>query len=82
MGEADVTNITVTCGVTTYSVGGAVSGLAENETITLTLTPTDGTAEDKTVTGDAATTDDDFVFGTKLVAGATYTVTIATEPNQ
>ena len=77
MGDADVTDISVTCVViNTYSVGGAVSGLANSETITLTLSPTGGTAETKDVTGDAdVSTDDTFAFDTKLVNGDTYTVT-------
>ena len=74
MGAAD-DNITVTC-VTAYSIDGMVSGLANGETITLTLSPTGATAEDKTITGDAdATTADAFAFDTKLATGATYAVT-------
>ena len=84
MGEADVTTVKVTCVVAaaaTYSVGGSVSGLAENDEVILTLTPTGGTAEDETVTGDAtATTDDDFTFDTKLAKDATYTVSVKTQP--
>ena len=67
---ANVTNIEVTCGVATYSVGGTVSGLADGDTITLTLTPTGGTAETEEVTGNG-----DFSFDTKLANGNTYTVT-------
>ena len=62
--------------VDTYSIGGTVSGLAQNETITLTLSPTGGVSETEVITGDAdATTDDTFAFDTRLVAGDTYTLT-------
>ena len=75
MGGADVTDISVTC-VATYSIGGAVSGLANGETITLTLSPIGGTAEDKNITGDNdGTSNDTFTFDTRLVNGATYAVT-------
>ena len=80
--DADVTDIEVTCEAV-YSVGATVVGLAEGDSITLTLTPTDGTAEDKTITGDVdATTDDAFAFDTKLVAGTTYTVTTNSPMNK
>ena len=73
--DADVTDITVTC-LATYSVSGTVTGLAENETITLTLSPIGGTADDKVITDDAdETTYDAFTFDTELAAGDTYTVT-------
>ena len=77
-----VKHITVGCSdIPTYSVGGSVSGLAENDEVILTLTPTGGTAEDETVTGDAtATTDDAFTFDTKLAKDATYTVSVKTQP--
>ena len=78
MGAANA-NITVTCVVAaanTYSIGGSVSGLANAETITLTLSPTGGVSETEVITGDAdATTDDTFAFDTRLAAGDTYTVT-------
>ena len=62
--------------VDTYSVGGTVSGLAQNESITLTLAPTGGVLETENVTGDAdATADDTFAFDTELATGDTYTVT-------
>ena len=79
MGGADVTDITVTCvaaAANTYSIGGTVSGLAQNESITLTLSPTGGVLETENVTGDAdATADDTFAFNTTLATGDTYTVT-------
>ena len=74
MGRTDVTDIAVTCVVTTYPIGGAVSGLENGETITLTLTPTGGGTETKDVTS-GVIADDSFSFDTRLAAGATYTVT-------
>ena len=43
-------NIIVTCvaaAANTYSIGGTVSGLAQNESITLTLSPTGGVYRDR-----------------------------------
>ena len=59
----------------TFAVGGTVSGLAESEKITLTLTPDGGTADEKKVTGN-----DNFTFDTKLAKDATYTVAVKTPP--
>ena len=78
IGDADVTDISVTCGlIPTHSISGTVRGLAaDGETVTLTLTTTDGAAETKDVVGDTeGSTDDAFTFDTKLVAGASYTIT-------
>ena len=74
--DANVTNVEVTCVASTYSVGGTVSGLAENETVTLTLSPTVGTVETEDVIGDAdETADEPFTFDTRLLNSATYEVT-------
>ena len=70
MGEGDVSDISVTCVANTYSVGGSVTGLANGETITLTLSPTGGSTETEDVTADGT-----FAFDTKLAKDATYTVT-------
>ena len=75
MGEGDVSDISVTCVANTYSVGGSVTGLANGETITLTLTPTGGTAETEDVTGDADASADTFAFDTAIAYSATYRVT-------
>ena len=78
---ADVADIAVTCVVNSYSVRVAVSGLSENDAITLALTPTGGNEEPGNVTGDNdESTDDTFAFNTPVAYGATYTVTITTEP--
>ena len=74
--NVNITNVEVTCVASTYSVGGTVGGLAENETVTLTLSPTGGNAETKDVTGDADTNaDEPFTFDTRLPNSAAYTVT-------
>ena len=68
----NVTDADIVCApaaANTYTVGGTISGLANGEAITLTLTPTGSVAETKVITGDA------FVFNTRLTNGDTYTVT-------
>ena len=83
MGEADVTTVKVTCVAippATYVVNVMVVGLAPNEDITLTLTPTGGDDEVKTFTGDITPGHDEFAFETKLAEDATYTVSVTTAP--
>ena len=77
-------NITCSTAVATdYSVGGAVSGLVNGETIILTLSPTVGSVESKIITADAdATTADNYAFNKKLANGATYTVTTTSTANK
>ena len=78
--DTDITDIEVTCELSTHSVSGLVSGLANGETITLTLSPTGATAEDKAIIGDAdESTDDTFTFDTVIANGDTYAVT-TTQP--
>ncbi|MFL9876438.1 beta-propeller fold lactonase family protein [Paraburkholderia megapolitana] len=70
--SANVTAVTVACTPNpTYSIGGSVSGLPTGSSVTLEnngsdllTVPTNGT----------------FVFSTQLASGATYNVTIATQP--
>lgn len=67
---ADVTDVTVTCAdVPTYAVGGTISGL--NGTIVLQNNGGDDLSR---------SADGPFAFATELVEGATYNVTILTEP--
>ena len=71
----NVTGAQVTCTILP-TIGGTVSGLANGETITLTLSPTGGVLETEVVTGDNdATAIDTFAFDTRLVNGDTYEVT-------
>ena len=77
-------NRNINCSIATantYSVGGTISGLEDDETIFLTLSPTGGNVESIIITADAdATTADNFAFNTKLVNGDTYTTTVAIQP--
>lgn len=68
---ANVSNVVLTCSTNTYSIGGTLTGLGGGKTIEL-----------KNNGGDALTLNADggFTFGTKLASGATYDVTISTQP--
>ena len=70
VGGADVTNIAVTCVTNTYTVGGTVSGLAGTG---LVLQNSGG--DDKAVAVSGA-----FGFATPVASGATYAVTVKTQP--
>ncbi len=67
---ANVTNVSVTCSVETYSVGGVVAGLTGG---TLVLQNNGG--DDLSVTADG-----NFTFGTELASGSSYLVSIAAQP--
>jgi len=70
---ANVTNVAVTCAaIPTYTVGGTVSGLAGGS-VGLSL---NGGAQSQSVAADGS-----FAFPAGLVNGATYNVTIATQPS-
>jgi Putative esterase len=72
--SANVTNVAVTCTTTpptTYTVGGAVSGLASGGTVVLQ----NNAANDLSVTANVA-----FTFSTALASGAAYNVTVKTNP--
>ena len=68
--SANVTNVQVSCTANTYSIGGTISGLTTGglvlENGSDTLSPA----------ANAAT----FTFATKLTSGATYAVTVETQP--
>jgi len=66
---ADVTNISVTCVVPTFSVGGTVSGL------TGTVTLQNNGADDLAVAGNGS-----FTFATAIVNGGAYDVTVSGQP--
>ncbi len=66
---ANVTNVAVTCATNTFSLGGAVSGLAG----TLVLRVNGG--NDLTLT-----TNGPFAFSGQLADGSTYSVTVLTQP--
>jgi environmental stress-induced protein Ves len=69
---ANVTNISVTCTTTTYTIGGAISCLAGSG-----LVLQDNAGNNLTVSSGATT----FTFTTALNAGATYAVTVLTQPS-
>jgi hypothetical protein len=70
--SADITNVTVTCVTSQFSIGGTVSGLQGNAT---PLVLRNNGAEDVTVQSDGV-----FTFPTPLLSGTTYNVTVAAQP--
>lgn len=68
---AAVNSLLVTCTGSTYSIGGAVSGLASSESVTLL----DNGFDALTLTADGS-----FTFGTGLAVGSSYDVSVAREP--
>lgn len=69
IGSADVDDVAVTCTAASYAIGGNVIGLAG------TLVLQNGGADDLTLTADGA-----FSFGTPIVHGTTYDVTVLAQP--
>jgi hypothetical protein len=72
VGTANVTNVAVACAVSaTFSIGGTVSGLNSSTSVTLL----DNGTNSLKVTANGS-----FTFTTKLASGATYSVTVGTQP--
>src|SRR3984957_16606127 len=73
VGTKDVITVKVTCkaSTTTFSIGGTVSGLNSSTSVTLL----DNGGNSLPVTANGA-----FTFTTKLASGATYKVTVGTQP--
>ncbi|WP_028387723.1 DUF1566 domain-containing protein [Legionella fairfieldensis] len=69
--NANVTNVTVNCSTNTRSVGGSVTGLAVSESVVLQ----NNGGDTLTVNSNGA-----FTFPTPIAQGATYNVTILTQP--
>jgi 6-phosphogluconolactonase (cycloisomerase 2 family) len=69
--SANVTNVTITCATTTYTVGGTVSGLAPGTSVTLQVNSSNPT----TVSSNGS-----FTFSTPLANGTPYEVSIGTQP--
>ena len=69
--DAAVTNVSVTCSTTTYSIGGTLSGLTSG-TVALQDNGTDNLS---------LNANGKFTFATKLAAGSTYAVSVLTQPN-
>jgi hypothetical protein len=68
--NANVTNVSVTCSTTTYTIGGSVLGLSGSG-----LVLQDNGTDDFTVTGNGT-----FTFATAVAAGTSYSVSIKTQP--
>jgi hypothetical protein len=72
VGSANVTNVAVACAASaTFSIGGTVSGLNSSTSVTLL----DNGTNSLKVTANGS-----FTFTTKLASGATYNVTVGTQP--
>jgi Domain of unknown function (DUF2341) len=72
IGSADVTSVIVNCAVNTYTVGGSVSGLAGSGFV---LSLNSG-AQTLNVAADGS-----FTFATAINSGASYAVTVQTQPS-
>jgi hypothetical protein len=71
IGGADITDVVVTCATNTFHVGGTVTGLAANETVTLR----DNGGDDLVVTGNGT-----FTFAATVASGAPWAATVAVQP--
>jgi uncharacterized repeat protein (TIGR03803 family) len=69
--DSNITNVAVTC-VSGYTVGGTVSGLASGQSLTLQ----DNGGDDLVVTANGS-----FTFSNPLPTGASYAVTVLTQPS-
>ena len=69
--SSNITNVVVTCTTTTYTVGGSISGLTASG-----LVLENNAADDLTVPA----TSTSFTFATKVASGASYSVTVKTQP--
>jgi environmental stress-induced protein Ves len=70
--SVNVTNVSITCTTTTYTIGGTVTGLTGSG-----LVLQDNLSNNLTVAADAST----FTFTTALDAGVAYNVTALTQPS-
>jgi hypothetical protein len=69
--SANVTNVNVTCTTNTYTIGGSVTGLATGDQVVLQ----DNGGNSTTVSSNTS-----FTFSTKVASGATYAVSVQTNP--
>jgi len=72
VGGANVTSVSVTCTTNSYTIGGTITGLTGTG-----LVLQNNTGNDLTVLAGATT----FTFSTSILSGATYAVTVQTQPN-
>jgi|tagenome__1003787_1003787.scaffolds.fasta_scaffold20968785_1 hypothetical protein len=68
--NANVTNVTVTCAATTFTIGGTLSGLTSG-----TVVLQDNNTDNLSLSADGT-----FTFPTALSAGSPYSVTVLTQP--
>ena len=69
VGTANITNVTVVCSASTFTIGGTVSGVSGS----VVLANNGGDAE-------TLSSDGSFTFPTPLAAGSPYAVTVQTQP--
>ncbi|CAM4407715.1 MAG: hypothetical protein LEGION0403_FIIPPAGN_00912 [Legionella sp.] len=70
--NANINNVTVNCSTSTRTVGGNVSGLAASQSIVMQNNGSDNLI---------ANSNGSFIFSTPVAQGATYNVTILTQPS-
>jgi len=68
---ANVTSVAVTCSTNTFTIGGSVSGLEDDEQVTLFDNGTDATT---------VTSNTNFTFATPVAYNGSYAVTVSTQP--
>jgi hypothetical protein len=68
---ANVSNVVVTCGTNSYSIGGTLSGLAATESVTLQ----DNSGDNLTLSANGS-----FTFGTLIPENGAYSVSVLTQP--
>jgi hypothetical protein len=71
MGSANITNVTVTCVTSKFTVGGTISGLAAGASVVLQNNAGDNLTRSANGT---------FTFGTSVNSGSPYAVTVLTNP--
>jgi hypothetical protein len=69
--NANVSNVTVTCSTTTYTIGGTLSGLTSGKVV----------LEDNGGDNLSLSANGTFNFATALAAGSNYAVTVSTQPS-
>ena len=70
--NTNITNVTVNCSTNTRTVGGSVSGLAASQSVVLQNNGSDNLA---------VNSNGSFTFSTPVAQGATYNVTVLTQPS-
>jgi hypothetical protein len=71
IGSANVTNVTVTCTSSSFTVGGTVAGLATGASLVLQ----NNGGDNRTVSANGG-----FTFATSVASGGSYVVTVLTQP--